>query len=181
MGLVGVIRKIDELGRITLPKDMRKKLKIKEDEFIELVYNKDSIIIKKHLPMESKHRFHGNYAEAIHMETGKNVAISDRDRIVAAAGSNEFKKKYMNKSVSVHLDEIIQDRCVIKSEKHEDIMIADGVKETSRCVIAPICTEENAIGTVIICSDCEGEELDDFHVKTCAIAANVLGKHALED
>lgn len=173
----GVIRKIDELGRITVPKDMRKKLSIKEDEFIELVLNENSITIKKHFPLEEKRILYSHYADAIHMETFMNVAISDRDKIVAASGSEDFKTKYLGKKVSSHLDEIIQNRYVIKSEKYDSITIAEGIKERSRCVIVPICSEEDAIGTVIICSSSHEEEIEDFIVKICSIAAKMLGKN----
>ena len=176
MTKLSVVRKIDEFGRITLPKDMRKKLKIKDDEFIELVFENDGIVLKKHSPMELNNSYYINYADAIHLETGKNVAISDRNKIIATSGSSEFKKKYLNKPVSAYLDEIIQDRDVIKTDSNDDICITEGVKEGSRCVIAPIYSDEAALGTIIVCSDNEDLEIDELIVKTCQIAANFLGK-----
>ena len=176
MTKLSVVRKIDEFGRITLPKDMRKKLQIKDDEFIELVFENDGIVLKKHLPMDLNNSYYVNYADAIHMETGKNVAISDRNNIIATAGSSEFKKKYLNKPVSAYLDEIIQDRDVIKTESGDEVYITEGVKEGSHCVIAPIYSDEAALGTVIVCSDHNETEIDELIVKTCQIAAKFLGK-----
>ena len=171
-----VVRKIDEFGRLTLPKDMRKKLKIKEEEFIELVLDDEGILLKKHMPMDMKKYFYNNYADIIYAETGKNVAITDRNKIIATSGSNSFKKKYMDKAVSVYLDEIIQGKELITLKADDDIYITENSKEKSHCVIAPIYSDEGPLGTVIICSDSSDQELDDLIVKTCQIAAKFLGK-----
>lgn len=176
MGKSSVVRRIDEFGRITVPKDMRDKLKIKDDEFIELVLDEEGIVLKKHLPLSKNEFFYDSYAKVINLETGINIAISDRDTIVATAGTADFKEKYLNKPVSVYLDEIIKNRDIIKSDRNEELVLAEGTKEKGRCIIAPICSEESAIGTVIICSESE-EELDEFLVKTCQIAASFLGKN----
>ena len=135
--------------------------------------------MKKYLPINESNNFYKNYAEAIHSETGKNVAISNRDKIVATAGDNEFKNKYLNKPVSVDLDEVIQNRYIVKYDKQEYITLADGVSEKSCCVVAPICSDEDAIGTVIICSK-DNSVIDDFIVKTSSIAAMFLGKNMVD-
>ena len=171
-----IVRNIDEFGRLTLPKDIRKRLNIKEEEFVELVFNDNEIVLKKHLPMTQKDEFYQSYAETISLGTGKNVAISDRDRIVATAGTDDFNKKYYNKPVSSHLDEIIKGRTATTLEKEDNISFAHGLNETSRCIIVPICEKDKILGTVIICSDFADTDVDEFLMKIGSIAANFLGK-----
>ena len=117
--------------------------------------------------------FYVDYVDSIYSEIGGNVFIVDRDKIVAVAG--EFKKKYLNKRISNVLDEIIQNRVVIYSEEVNDIILSSDIVERCSYVIAPIISNGDAIGAVIILFN--SDNMDDFVFKTGSIAAKFLGKY----
>lgn len=169
----GVVRRIDDLGRIVIPKEIRKTLRIKDGESLEFFLNSDNIILKKYSPLEGLQNFYKTYAESIYSELGNNVLIVDRDSIVAASG--DFKKKYLDKPISSTIDSIIQNRVVVSSKQRSKIEIINGNCIEGSYVIAPIITSGDAVGAVIIISLCT--EIDDFIIKTGVIAARFLGKY----
>lgn len=173
MKTTGVVRRIDDLGRIVIPKEIRKTLRIKDGESVEIFLDSDNIVLKKYSPMGGLPDFYMDYVDSIYSEIGGNVIIVDRDKIVAVAG--DYKKKYLNKRISTELDEIIQNRVVIYSEDVSDIVLSSGMLERCSYVIAPIISNGDAIGAVIILFN--SGIMDDFVFKTGSIAAKFLGKY----
>ena len=98
MKTTGVVRRIDDLGSIVIPKEIRKTLRIKDGESVEIFLNSDNIVLKKYSPLEGLPDFYKDYVDSIYSEIGNNIVIVDRDKIVAVSG--ELKKKYFNKSIS---------------------------------------------------------------------------------
>lgn len=172
MKTTGVVRRIDDLGRIVIPKEIRKTLRIKDGESVEIFLDSDNIILKKYYPLEGIPNFYKDYADSIYSEIGCNVIIVDRDKIVAVAG--DLKKKYLDARVSSIIDEVIQGREVISSKNVSEICISGNIIEKVSYVIAPIISSGDAIGAVIIVSD---SRIDNFIIKTCSIAAKFLGKY----
>lgn len=169
----GVVRRMDDLGRIVIPKEIRKTLRIKDGESFEFFLNSDNIILKKYSPLEGLQDFYRKYAESICSEIGNNVVIVDREKIVAASG--DFKRKFLDKPISSTIDLIIQNRTVSSSKFKSKIeIISDYVMDVSY-VIAPIITNGDAVGAVIIMS--QSDTIDDFVIKTGVIAAKFLGKY----
>lgn len=169
----GVVRRIDDLGRIVIPKEIRKSLRIKDGESLEIFLNSDNIILKKYSPMQKISDFYNAYVEALHSELGNNIMIVDRDRVVAVAG--DLKKKYLKKVISPALEEIIQNRTVVSSKEVEEVsIIKDQITESSY-VIAPIITNGDAMGAIIIMS--LEDRIDDFIIKTGTICSKFLGKY----
>lgn len=173
MKTTGVIRRIDDLGRIVIPKEIRKTLRIKDGESVEIFLNSDNIVLKKYSPLEGLPDFYKDYVDSIYSEIGASVIIVDRDRIVAA--SSDVRKKYFGKFISSKLDLIIQNRAVISSARCSKFSIIDGIYENAGYVIAPIISNGDAVGAVIIFSI--SSELDSFSLKTGIIAAKFLGKY----
>ena len=173
MKTTGVVRRIDDLGRIVIPKEIRKTLRIKDGESVEIFLDSDNIVLKKYSPLGGIPNFYKEYADSIYSEIGGNVIIVDRDQIVAVAG--DLKKKYLDTRISSSLDEIIQNRVVCYSENLDNISISNGVFEEVSYVIAPIISNGDAIGAVIIMF--VDSKIDDFVVKTGSIAAKFLGKY----
>lgn len=173
MKTTGVIRRIDDLGRIVIPKEIRKTLRIKDGESVEIFLNSDNIVLKKYSPLSSLPDFYKDYVDSIYSEIGNSVIIVDRDKIVAVSG--DLKKNYFDKTISLELDEMIQKRVVVSSKAISNISIIDGIVENISYVIAPIISNGDVIGAVIILSF-EGE-IDSFSMKTGVIAAKFLGKY----
>ena len=173
MKTTGVIRRIDDLGRIVIPKEIRKTLRIKDGESVEIFLNSDNIVLKKYSPLSSLPDFYKDYVDSIYSEIGNSVIIVDRDKIVAVSG--DLKKNYFDKTISLELDEMIQKRVVVSSKAISNISILDGIVENISYVIAPIISSGDVLGAVIIFS--VSEEIDDFALKTGVIAAKFLGKY----
>ena len=173
MKTTGVVRRIDDLGRIVIPKEIRKTLRIKDGESVEIFLNSDNIVLKKYSPLESLPDFYKDYVDSIYSEIGNNIVIVDRDKIVAVSG--ELKKKYFNKSISSELDEIIQNRLTVFSKEITSFCIINDECENASYVISPIISNGDAVGAVIIFSIFD--KIDDFIIKTCVIAATFLGKY----
>ncbi len=173
MKTTGVVRRIDDLGRIVIPKEIRKTLRIKDGESVEIFLNSDNIVLKKYSPLQGLPSFYKDYVESIYSEIGNNIIIVDRDKIVAVSG--DLKKKYLNKNISSELDEIIQNRTIVSSKTKNKVSIINEKAEDASYVIAPIITNGDAVGAVIILSF--EEVIDEFIIKTGTIAAKFLGKY----
>lgn len=169
----GVVRRIDDLGRIVIPKEIRKTLRIKDGESLEIFLSSDNIVLKKYSPLEGLQNFYKTYAESIYSEIGNNVLIVDRDRIVAVSG--DLRKKVLGKPISLDIDLIIQKRVVVSSKEMVNLFISQDNNIDASYVIAPIITNGDAVGAVIIMST--SGEIDDFIIKTGIIAAKFLGKY----
>lgn len=173
MKTTGVVRRIDDLGRIVIPKEIRKTLRIKDGESVEIFLNSDNIVLKKYSPLEGLPDFYKDYVDSVYSEIGNNIFIVDRDKIVAASG--ELKKNYYNKSISSELDEVIQNRTTVYSKDITRFSIISDEYQNASYVIAPIISNGDAVGAVIIFSTTE--KIDDFIIKTGVIAAKFLGKY----
>ena len=173
MKSTGVVRRIDDLGRIVIPKEIRKTLRIKDGESVEIFLNSNNIVLKKYSPMESLADFYKDYVESIYSELGNNIMIVDRDKIIAVSG--DLKKKFLNKHISAALDLLIKNRIVESSKDFSKISFINNDFIEASYVIAPIITNGDAMGAVIIMST--DEKIDDFVIKTGVIAAKFLGKY----
>ena len=173
MKTIGVVRRIDDLGRIVIPKEIRKTLRIKDGESVEIFLNSNNIVLKKYSPLKELPCFYKDYVDSIYSEIGCSVLIVDRDKIVAV--SSDMKKKYLNKSISVKLDEIIQKRAIVSSRTISKLSIVDEIVESAGYVISPIISNGDALGAVIIFS--VSSEIDDFVIKTGVIASRFLEKY----
>ena len=169
----GVVRRIDDLGRIVIPKEIRKTLRIKDGESLEIFLSSDNIVLKKYSPLEGLQNFYKTYTDSIYSEIGNNVIIVDRDKVVAVSG--DLRRKYLDKGISSELDKLIESRVVVSSKEKNNISIIDGVSANGSYIIAPIITGGDAVGAVIIMS--LDEEIDDFIIKTGIIASKFLGKY----
>ena len=176
MKTTGVIRRIDDLGRIVIPKEIRKTMRIKDGESLEIFLDSDNIILKKYSLLDNLTDFYKKYVDSINSAINKNVIIVDRDKIVASAGIN--KKKYLDKSISSYVDEIIQKRTLVTKKNIDNISIINGDSEKLSYVVAPIIINSDAIGAVIIFSN--DSIIDEFEEKTADIAAKFLGKYIEE-
>lgn len=176
MKTTGVVRRIDDLGRIVIPKEIRKSLRIKDGESLEIFLDSENIILKKYSELDNLGDFYKNYVDSINSYINENIAIVDRNNIVAIAG--ELKKKYLNKVISPEIDKIIQNRNVVIERDFCELNLAINLSEKASYIISPIIVNGDAIGAVIMFS--LTRNLDDFDVKTISIASKFLGKYIEE-
>ncbi len=176
MKSTGVVRRIDDLGRVVIPKEIRKTLRIRDGESVEIFLDSDNIVLKKYSPFSNLDSFYRAYVDSVYPAINGNIMIIDRDKFVAIAG--ELKKEYLNETISSYLDEIIQSRNVLTCYDFEEINLTSNKKEIASYVIAPIIVGGDAVGAVIILS--KDKRVDDFVEKTVTIAAKFLGKYIEE-
>jgi len=175
----GIVRRIDDLGRVVIPKEIRRTLRIREGDPLEIFTGRDGeVILKKYSPIGELSEFATEYAESLHEALQHNAIISDRDTIIATSGVS--KKEYLEKRVSKALEKIMEDReTVVLNAGDKMITFAsdenDETKYTAQ-VIAPIVTHGDPIGTVILCSKDKGVTMGEVERKIATTAAAFLSK-----
>ena len=108
MKATGIVRRIDELGRVVIPKEIRRTLRIKEGDPLEIFTDRDELMLKKYSPIATLERFSGATARSLHDLSGKLAAITDTDEVLFAYG--EGKRELDGKHLSEEMDKILRDR-----------------------------------------------------------------------
>ncbi len=178
MKATGIVRRIDDLGRVVVPKEIRRTLRIREGDPLEIFTDREGeIILKKYSPIGELGNFAKQYAEALSQTTGHVVCITDRDQIIAVSGGG--KKDYLGKSISQQLDQVIDDRAslVAKREDQQYVQVTDDAGEDFQSeTISPIICQGDAIGSVVILCKDPRTTMGDMEQKLASSAASFLGK-----
>ena len=178
MKATGIVRRIDDLGRIVIPKEIRRTLRIRETDPVEIFTNKEGeIVLKKYSPIGELGEIAKTYAEALSQATGEVVCVTDRDQVIAAAGSD--KKDLMLKNISKKLEMVIDDRATLLASNGDRDYInitADENEDYASQAISSIICEGDVCGAVTMLSKDKKKYLDDSHKQMVTTAANFLGK-----
>jgi AbrB family transcriptional regulator (stage V sporulation protein T) len=178
MKATGIVRRIDDLGRVVVPKEIRRTLRIREGDPLEIFTDREGeIILKKYSPIGELGQFAKQYADSLAQTTGHIVAITDKDMFIAASGPT--KKDLISKSISHELEEAINDRESIVAGREDKNFIRitnedDG--EFTYEVIFPIISEGDAIGSVIILTKDAKVKFGELEIKLASTAAAFLGR-----
>ncbi len=175
MKTTGVIRRIDELGRIVIPKEIRKNLRIKDGENIEIFIEGENIILKKHSILGKIKEDSKKIVEAVNYFLKKNVIVTDRDSVVAVSGN--IKKEYSDRQISSYLNECIENRKQVLEENIKPVSFIENMEEQSSYCIVPVISDGDVDGLVIITSE---EKVNESDLQICQIVAKILSK-SLED
>lgn len=175
MKATGIVRRIDDLGRVVIPKEIRRTLRIREGDPLEIFVDREGeVILKKYSPIHELGAFAQEYAEALFEALQYPVFITDRDEIIAVAG--ESKKDYLNKNISKSLDEVIEDRQQLLKTETSTLEIVDGREEEVRSYcISPIIANGDPIGCILALSK-EGDVLGAVEEKSVETGASFLAK-----
>lgn len=169
MKATGIVRRIDDLGRVVIPKEIRRTLRIREGDPLEIFVDRDGeVILKKYSPISELSDFAKEYAEALFDSLGNPVLICDRDAYIAVAGGS--KKDYLNKAISSLIEKTMEDRGSVLINQNNDISLVEGSEETiSSYTVGPIIANGDPIGAVVIFSK-EGTvtEVEQKAVETAA-------------
>lgn len=173
MKATGIVRRIDELGRIVVPKEIRRTLRIREGDPLEVYTDREGeIILKKYSPVGELVNFASQYAKVLSETTGKLVCITDKDHVISAFGPG--KKDFENQPISQALERAINERQdFIASEKGNVLPIMDHMKEEyTGQAISIVNVHGDALGAVILLGHEEMSSMEATLVKT---TANFLG------
>ena len=181
MKATGIVRRIDDLGRVFIPKEIRRTLRIREGDPLEIFTDREGgVILKKYSPIGELTDFSKEYAESLQQAIGHIVLISDKDAFISASGGP--KKDYIERKISNELEKIMDDRKTVLLGEGGDKIIPlhnddDGAEEKYVSqVISPIIAEGDAIGAVVILSKQAGEKLGELEIKLAETASAFLGK-----
>lgn len=180
MKATGIVRRIDDLGRIVIPKEIRRTLRIREGDPLEIYTDREGeIILKKYSPVGELSDFALQYAESLYRTSGHVTCITDRDSIIAVSGAS--KKEYLEKQLSPEMEKVINDRSTFinKANDGKSIPIVSGDsapgKYTSQ-VITPIIAEGDVVGSVMMFATEAGTSMGDVETKLTQSAASFLGR-----
>lgn len=178
MKATGVVRRIDDLGRVVIPKEIRRTLRIREGDPLEIFTDREGgVILKKYSPIGELTDFSKEYAESLQQAIGHIILISDKDAFVSVSGAS--KKDYIERKISNELEGIMDGRkttLIVEEGKTIPLHNDEVAGEYSNQVIAPIVAEGDAIGAVMILSKTPGEKFGELELKLAETAAAFLGK-----
>ena len=171
MKATGIVRRIDDLGRVVIPKEIRRTLKIREGDPLEIFTGNDGeVIFKKYSPLGEMVSFSGDYATALAESTHLAVIICDRDRCIAASGAP--KRDLLEKSVSAELEKIVEER-KIYTDNGNAVYALDGC-DRKICVAAPIIAAGDIVGSVVLLETENADSATDGDIKLVEVAARFL-------
>ena len=183
MKATGIVRRIDDLGRVVIPKEIRRTLRIREGDPLEIFTDREGgVILKKYSPIGELTDFSREYAESLQQVIGHIILVCDRDAFISISGA--VKKDYIDRKVSSDLEKIMDGRKtvllgnsaqkVIPLQKDEE---DDNIEEKySSQVISPIIAEGDNIGAIIIISKDPQQPLGELEIKVAETAATFMGK-----
>ena len=174
-----VVRRIDDLGRIVIPKEIRKTLRIKEGDPLEIFTDREGqVILKKYSPIGELSEFATEYAETLAKTTGHIACITDKDTVIAISGGS--KKEFLEQGISKDLERIIDDKEIYTSKENNDKSIpitqTDSMERIRNAqVIYPIISDGDSIGSVILISKDSNTKMTEIEKKVAQSAASFLG------
>lgn len=154
MKATGIVRRIDDLGRVVVPKEIRRTLRIREGDPMEIFTDREGeIILKKYSPIGELSMFAQQYADAVNHVLGHIVCISDKDQIIAAAGIP--KREIIGTAIHSELESVMENRQTVLAKRGEKTFISitrNRDEDFFSQAIATIICEGDAIGSVLILS-----------------------------
>ncbi len=180
MRATGIVRRIDELGRVVIPKEIRRTLRIREGDPLEIYTDRDGeVILKKYSPIGEMSSFAKDYTESLFRSMGHIACIVDRDQVVAASGVS--KKELWDKPISPDLESAIQARQTMTLNRTggSKLMPVTNEEDTSGYtaqVVSPIIADGEAIGAVVLLSREQNARMGDTEVKVAETAASIVGR-----
>lgn len=176
MKATGIVRRIDDLGRVVIPKEIRRTLRIREGDPLEIFTDREGeIILKKYSPIGELGQFAKQYADSLAQTTGHMVCVADRDQLIAVSGG---KKELLMKPISKDLENMINQRTslVASSNERSFLKVTNEDDDYMYEVIAPIISEGDAIGAVIMLTKDSKSKFGEIEMKLASSAAGFLGR-----
>lgn len=178
MKATGIVRRIDDLGRVVIPKEIRRTLRIREGDPLEIFTDREGeIILKKYSPIGELATFAKQYADSLAQSMECLVCITDMDQIIAAAGNG--KKDMQDKYITKELEKKLEERAEILAALGEQkfIRVVNEQEESYKFqAVCPILCEGDVIGSVMLLTRDEKRKFGEMERRMTACAANFLGR-----
>ena len=179
MKATGIVRRIDELGRVVIPKEIRRAYHIRVGDPLEIYTNNEGgVVFKKFSPVEEMGKNATDYAEALSKSTDKTVIVCDRDKCIAASGSG--KMGFLNRSISSHLDDfVVLRKDYFLTEGETPLNSLDGVDSYLYCM-SPIISQGDIMGSISFISDKNTGNVTEIDRALITVASTFLGNSLSE-
>jgi AbrB family transcriptional regulator, stage V sporulation protein T len=176
MKATGIVRRIDDLGRVVIPKEIRRTLRIREGDPLEIFVDRDGeVILKKYSPIGELGDFAQEYVEALYENLQHTAVICDRDSVIAVSGPS--KKEYLQKPLGEVVESSMdQRRTHVENSPRTVEMVKGMTEEYKSYIIVPIHAGGDPIGAVILFSKRDGVRMGDTEMKLTNTAAAFLSK-----
>lgn len=177
MKATGIVRRIDDLGRVVVPKEIRRTLRIREGDPLEIFTDKEGeIILKKYSPIGELSAFAKQYAESLSQMLGCLAGICDMDQVVAVAGNG--KKELQDEDITRELGEFLKERKTQNAKAGEKryVPVVSKTEPYSQEVISPILCAGDVIGAVLLLNMDQKDLFEEREICLAEYTAKVLGK-----
>ncbi len=171
MKLAGIVRRIDELGRIVIPKEIRKTLHIKNGENLEIFTQNDNIVLKKYSELGNLKELSDTITKSLNQLLKENILITDTDKFISIEG--KLKNKYLKQEISEQILKYINERKTVIL-KNQALNFTKDSKETGNIIISPIISNGDALGSSIIITD---KNITENIIYTINIITTILSKY----
>ena len=177
MKATGIVRRIDELGRVVIPKEIRSTLRLKSGDPLEIFTDRDELMLKKYSPIASLEKFSEGTAKSLSDLSGHLAIVCDTDGVLHASGKGQ--KEITGKTISAAMDKILKERksYIANLSEGGDIMpiVDDGVENITAQIIVPIISAGDCLGAVALVSSEQGAKIEAAACKLCQLSATILG------
>ena len=176
MKATGIVRRMDELGRVVIPKEIRRTLRIREGDPLEIFTDRDELMLKKYSPIATIEKFSESAAKSLAELTNKLAVVCDTDGVLFAFG--EGKREFAGKTLSSDMDKLMKERKSYVASKAEggEILpaVAAGESDFSAQVIVPVVSGGDCLGLVVLLDKEEGAKTNSESVKLTRLTADIL-------
>ena len=177
MKATGIVRRIDDMGRVVIPKEIRRTLRIREGDPLEIFTDREGeIILKKYSPIGELGTLAKLYAESLSQTLGCTVCITDTDQVVAASGSG--KKELKDQFIGRELDRLLKDRGQLLAGNSDSsyIKVVPDMQDFRDEAICPIISEGDVIGSVVLLNKDQKKKFGEVEQRVASSAADFLGR-----
>lgn len=180
MRATGIVRRIDELGRVVIPKEIRRTLRIREGDPLEIFTDHDGeVVLKKYSPIGEISAIAKDYTDSLYRTLGHIALISDRDAIVSSSGA--AKRDYTEKPLSTEVDQLLQNRQMTvlnlaSGARMLPVTNDDHAESYASQVIMPIIADGEIVGGLMLLSRESGTQMTDIDQKVAETTASIIGR-----
>ena len=177
MKATGIVRRIDDLGRVVIPKEIRRTMRIREGDPLEIYTSREGeVIFKKYSLLGGVEDFAAELCETMSRSTGSVCAVTDRDTVIAVAGGS--KRELMDKRITPELEQIMESRKIYQyTGEGQPLQVTEGIDSLLTTVAAPILAEGDLLGLVLFISSDPAAVTGDTEYKLAQTIAAFLGRH----
>ena len=177
MKATGIVRRIDDLGRVVIPKEIRRTMHIRDGEPLEIYTDcEGEVIFKKYSPIRELTEIATRYTDALNKTCAMQIVVIDRDIVVACAGA--YKKELLDKKITIESEKLIEGRGLyVYKDNAQKIMLIQGGDTHFIKSLMPIFAEGDVTGAVAVVGNADEKSSSELEIKSIQAAAIFLGKH----